>query len=915
VTLAQQPVTPERTGFLKLADCEHCPLCTDAKPVAGSGPSKAQVVLVGEAPGREEIQKGEPFTGKSGYLLDMTLADIGMPRPTVFVTNTVLCRPPTKDGKDVPPPAEAIKCCSKRLEAEVRSRSPEIVVTLGGTAGQAMLDTKEPVSKFQGVLQWNERFGAFALPTYHPAAVIHGGTGFFDDIYISLQRAHRLVSGKTPFPPKRHKLDYTFYGTRGTQIPRGRYWTWSGFWEPSATAEEADRWRMQSAELIRWWIRRLDKRNGQPMYFGLDTEGRSTKYYEPMTMIQIYDGDRSYAWPWWLISEQLELFQQLLNHPNARWIIHNTSHDRQVIRYWMKVDLGDRDLCTLVLGLGLTERGEQVGLKYMARQWMNAPYYEEKLEEWLPNRECPFDCVPPDILAEYGCEDCYYCFHLGKLLPQYVRDEGTMQLCKELLLPAQRAFGDGPEYHGTLIDMDYAATLEAEWLPMIETAVEKVQDYASAQGFPKDPQKTAAQTMGVPCPECVVPFFNLDKGGMVFTLLQGERKGWRDELKATSFGDPSCRKCMKRRFILVPDNKINVRSSVQMQHLAFDMLRMKQGKDGRSCNEDFWDTNSQHPLTKLVMEYRETDHLLRNYVRGIGDDVGPDGRIHPDFLLFGTVTGRLAIHNPPLQTIPKWGVNPEKAKLIRKMFRASPGHVIVDVDYKNLELFIAWHYSGDANLARALTEQDFHTATAAAIFEKPYDLVTGGDRFNSKFVTFGIAYGRQAYSLANGELFGITGGSERKAQEYIDRFWALYPRYADCYFGWQEEALSTGQLTTTLGRKRRWRLITPATRNHIMNQAVNFPIQSLASDTCLSALIRLNRILPELDLGRVLFTCHDSLVFEVREERLDEACLVIEREMLSPPYETEARFAVDIEWGPSLGEVQRWTRPELALAA
>ena len=96
----------------------------------------------------------------------------------------------------------------------------------------------------------------------------------------------------------------------------------------------------------------------------------------------------------------------------------------------------------------------------------------------------------------------------------------------------------------------------------------------------------------------------------------------------------------------------------------------------------------------------------------------------------------------------------------------------------------------------------------------------------------------------------------------------------------------------------------PQMINHIKNQAVNFPIQSLASDICLSAGIRLDQQLG--DLGRVLFTVHDSLVFEVREEAKEEAIALIERVMITPPMETVAKFAVDIEVGPSLGEVQAW---------
>ena len=237
---------------------------------------------------------------------------------------------------------------------------------------------------------------------------------------------------------------------------------------------------------------------------------------------------------------------------------------------------------------------------------------------------------------------------------------------------------------------------------------------------------------------------------------------------------------------------------------------------------------------------------------------------------------------------------------------AATRHLLLDIDYSNLELFVAHHYSKDPALLAALTEHNFHTYTASQIFDTPYAQVTGDQRFNSKFVTFGIAYGRQAYSLAQGELKALTGGNEKAAQMYVDRFWSAYPLYKQVYDSWQHDAVTKGELRTPMGRVRRWRLITRENINHIRNQAVNFPIQSLASDICLSALIRLDRLLREQHLGHVLFTVHDSLVFEVPEDRIEEAVSLIVPVMEQPPFETTTPFRVEVEYGPNLGEVVSW---------
>jgi DNA polymerase I len=375
---------------------------------------------------------------------------------------------------------------------------------------------------------------------------------------------------------------------------------------------------------------------------------------------------------------------------------------------------------------------------------------------------------------------------------------------------------------------------------------------------------------------------------------------------------------MKRRFVLVRDDTFNLNSSHQKHHLCFDILGMRSGGWGKkSVDKDFWALNSAHPLTKLFQEYNEKNHLLRSYIRGISDDVWKDGKVHPDFMLAGTVTGRLAIHNPPMQTLPKWGVaDPKLAKMVRKLIVANVPEVedewvIVEGDFSNLELFVAYHYSEDANLLQALTVHNFHTFTASGIFGRPYEWFldpankdeAGGLRFLSKFVTFGIAYGRQAYSLAQGELKEITGGSEKEAQKYVDKFWGTYPGYYEVYQKWQHLATEEGEITTPMGRKRRWRLIMPNMVQAIKNQAVNFPIQSLASDTCLSALIRINKALPEKGYGEALFTVHDSIVARLRKQYVHEGIALMEKEMTSPPYKTKSPYKVDFEIGPSLGEV------------
>ena len=774
----------------------------------------------------------------------------------------------------------------KRLE----ELEPKLILTMGAVAFEALHGPDVKLSEIQGVAFYNKDLQRWYVPTLSLGLVTGGQTGYFDSIYDDVQRAVLIAGGLLPVP-KQYDVDWEYVDTEEKSIKLfEQLWKYQPF----------------------------------PKRLSLDTESMTVSSVGPRPlddrwiMFQISNGVRTYSFRVVGANQLAALDELIRNTPETEWWFHNKAYDLQVLSAngvsWPKIS---RD--SMCLALGLTEHQAQTGLKYLSRKWLNAPYYEQGLEgySWQAGPQTPEQWY---ALAKYGAYDAYNTWHLPDILEPLVKREGTYELATGHLEAGQEAFAN-VESHGTKIDIEYANGLEAEWLPIIEEAERNMQAWAKDMGFPADPAAVGTQMTAIPCPQCVGPSITFGP----------DRREWRREMQEQYGSDPSCTKCMKRRFVLVRDDRLNVRSPKQLQHLAFDILGMPSPPSaGRSTDANFLKYNENSAFTKYLTSIREKDHLLRNYIRGITDDVWSDGRIHPDFLIAGTRTGRLSIHNPPMQTIPKWGVDPKSAKLIRRMIVASPGMTLLDVDYSNLELFVAHHYSKDENLLRALTEHNFHTFTASGIFDVPYEEVTGMQRFQSKFVTFGIAYGRQAYSLAMGELKELCEGvleqekeafdlakasgerarwprtMEQIAQGYVDRFWNTYPLYKSIYDEWKRQAIEDGELRTPFGRVRRWRLITGENRRHIENQAVNFPIQSLASDICLSALIRLSKLLPKKGYGHVLFTVHDSLVFEVYNEYLEEAVALITQEMQSPPFETTTPFRVEVEYGPNLGEVKAW---------
>lgn len=150
-----------------ICNCELCPLAQNRnKLVYGVGNPHADMMFVGEGPGREEDLRGEPFVGRAGQLLDKILAAMQLSRREVYIANIVKCRPP--NNRD--PQPEEMNSCFPHLREQIRIIRPRMICALGRIAGQALLKTAAPLSRLRGT--WHEYDGVPVLVTYHPAALL-----------------------------------------------------------------------------------------------------------------------------------------------------------------------------------------------------------------------------------------------------------------------------------------------------------------------------------------------------------------------------------------------------------------------------------------------------------------------------------------------------------------------------------------------------------------------------------------------------------------------------------------------------------------------------------------------------------------------------------------------------------------------
>ncbi len=354
----------------------------------------------------------------------------------------------------------------------------------------------------------------------------------------------------------------------------------------------------------------------------------------------------------------------------------------------------------------------------------------------------------------------------------------------------------------------------------------------------------------------------------------------------------------------------NLNSTQQLSDVLFKTLRLPPPDRRKTTASGHFSTSAEvlealrgeHPVVDLILENRELAKLKSTYVDALPLQVNPrTGRVHTSFNQTGSVTGRLASSDPNLQNIP---TRTELGRQVRSGFVAAPGHVLLSVDYSQIELRLVAHMSGDeAMLAAFRAGQDIHAATAAAVFGVPLESVSKNQRRQAKAINFGLIYGMSAFGLTRTTDLTL-GEAENFVKAYFERFPGV-KRYLD---GIRVQAARQGYVETLLGRRRYFpNLSQPSSvnqRNREEREAINAPIQGTAADLMKLAMIQLPAALEKAGLtARLLLQVHDELVLECPRAALEETARTVQRVMeeayaLSIPLETEARWGED--WGSML---------------
>ncbi|HKT79642.1 MAG TPA: DNA polymerase I [Vicinamibacterales bacterium] len=325
----------------------------------------------------------------------------------------------------------------------------------------------------------------------------------------------------------------------------------------------------------------------------------------------------------------------------------------------------------------------------------------------------------------------------------------------------------------------------------------------------------------------------------------------------------------------------NINSPKQLSEILFDRLQLPmlkrnaKTKTASTAVDVLEELAATHELPRLILEWRALQKLKGTYLDALPLLVNPaTGRLHTCFNQAVAATGRLSSSDPNLQNIP---IRTELGREIRRAFIADPGHVLISADYSQIELRVLAHLAEDETLIKAFQDgEDIHDRTALKVFGPDSRLDPHELRRRAKIINYALLYGKTAFTLAKD--IGVT---PQAAQEFIDAYFAGFPRVRAFIDRTLDQARASGVVTTMFGRRRLVPELNSRNgqiRSAAERVAVNLPIQGTAADILKRAMIDVHRALASTP-ARMILTVHDELLFEVPEDSADRLAGIVRDKM------------------------------------
>ena len=795
-------------AFDELRD-PNCSLCSlgpysgELRCLLGVGPRNTDLMMVGEAPGRREIQSDvrKPFAGPAGQYLDRMLDNIGLNRDNIYITNVLACHPP---GDRDPEPHE-IKACKPFLDAQITAVKPKKILALGGVALKA-LTGRSGITKYRGkpfYLHYDGIPAIEVIGSFHPSYVRRYPKEY-PVLYTDLLR----------FKGSNSKVTETHYSPI----------------ENMAAFKALIRELLTSPEIsFDIETEHLDPWTGAKMIcIGLSNK-EGYGYVVPLES----------PWGKWTPQQLKEIYRLLgaiLSNPKAHIIAFNAKFD--LMWLWTRGISARCDWDPMVASV-LIDENLPHSLETNIQLYIDPDFHKlepDKISSWSWEKIWPYNASDADQTLRLA--------HV--LAPLLAKEPTSEKLFYELIMPVQTKVLPKLELTGIYVHED----------KLIEA--------------------------GEKCSEAVSKW---DK-----EIRKHVPEGYVPPVKS--------KKSLKRGF--------NPGSPKQLGHLLTEVLKvpgdypLTGGGDPSTAESVLKELKGKHPIIEPILEFRMYSKYQSTYILPWRELRDPNGFIHPHYHL-KPVTGRLSSTDPNLQQTPR-------ENWMRNCLGAPPGWKLLSPDYVQIEMKLAGHYSQDETLIQLyLNGEDVHLQTAMLITGLPAEMITKELRKKAKAVNFGLIFGMSAQGLQEyaKEKYDVDMTLEeaitwRKA--FFKKYWGLPVWHRKQV----KQVHEKHQVVSLIGRVRHLNNILSSDREIVAEaerQAINSPVQGLASDLTLMSSVEVDKVLPHKE-GRLMGLVHDQALYMVRDDVVEFWKGEIKSIMENPPLSkfTSEKLLVPLEVDISVSE-------------
>lgn len=853
--------------------CKRCKLHAFSRTVCceGSGTGKSGIMLVGEALGEREEECGRAFVGDAGYKLNYILHRAGLKRKELRIENAVRCRPP----KNKKPSKKEVEACWPYLLLAILEFKPKVIVAMGATAKDALI--------------WD--------PSKKKNSRVDKARGFYE------RRTFRVVDTED----NDNYLEHTCY-VIPTYHPAAclRAWELDDLMvydlilaKELTSGREPLKWPDTEVKVLKGRDEAVDFIVGLRRKCGfvidLETTSLNPHNSEVMCIGFCFKKGSAVILPllsqnklqyWSSIDKKLILGELVLTLQESALYGQNLKFDiqhlRKLIGIWPYKIGFDTMLAHYVI-----DENKPHNLTFLCQWYLGWMRYDALTDQYKTDKQFKTWEMPDELLWKYCGYDVDGCFRLKQLFSKMIKDEGLDKVYKVeegLILPIADM-----EFRGVHIDTKRIVELADTYRKDVRKTVKLVRRIANRTLGEEEGEK-----------------FNYNSSQQLGSIL---KKMGAHLSKKTAGGKASVNKFVLRSLMM--------------------------GKDRPAT------------LSRAVLTIRKLERFITVYLDGVSPEenkkskggflqwVQEYDRIHTNYNLTKTRTGRLSADDPPLQTAPRTGG-------IRSILVPDvPGRdVLVSADYAKLELCImAWLSNDTVMIKELLSGADLHTSMAVTArlmrmptqeeLDKISPLVGQDERTIAKGVNFGVPYGRGSGAIAdaNPEAFPITMPRvERvaKVQVILNAYFAKYWKIAEFREKQISEALCKMELiTNTHNRVRRLHGVDWFTSkwgeqtarydidfSHIKREALNCKIQSIGSDFLSEATARCYIGIEKVRIPalRMVMSLHDALIFNVNKKYVEESIKYIKQWMETElPKDKEHKYAMPIKvdckvenyWGES----------------